>query len=73
MEGEKFFIKLKYKNRVGDTSVRALSNYQLITIEEDGSKSQYLTGYCHLRKQDRTFRLDRIEKLEVLNLNYVKE
>jgi predicted DNA-binding transcriptional regulator YafY len=30
----------------------------------------YLVGYCHLRKAPRTFRVDRMQKLSVLNQTF---
>jgi hypothetical protein len=34
------------------------------------SEDWYLTGYCHLRQSVRTFRLSRIERLEILKVTF---
>ncbi len=35
--------------------------------------NDYVESYCHLRQDFRTFRIDRIESIEVLNLPHEKE
>jgi len=58
-----------------EESVRTVSNVQLsinaLTEEHILSyrlDSNYLTAYCHKRKEQRTFRFDRIGEIEVLDL-----
>jgi predicted DNA-binding transcriptional regulator YafY len=57
-------VKLSYYTPGTDTlSVREVSPYRF-TFDEGG---WYLTGYCHLRKDKRTFRLDRITSIELMD------
>jgi predicted DNA-binding transcriptional regulator YafY len=56
-------IKLSYYTPLKDTvSERVVSPYRF-TFDEGG---WYITGYCHLREDKRTFRLDRIQSIELL-------
>ncbi len=57
-------VKLSYDTPGRDRlSVREVSPYRF-TFDEGG---WYLTGYCHLRKAKRTFRLDRITSIELMD------
>lgn len=56
-------LKLSYYTPLKDTlSEREVSPYRF-TFDEGG---WYLSGYCHLREEKRTFRLDRIKSIELL-------
>lgn len=56
-------VKLFYYTPLKDTlTEREVSPYKFVF--EDGG--WYLTGYCHLRKEKRIFRLDRIKSIELL-------
>ena len=68
----KNFIRLEYKNHYDILTIRTLDNFEVITIQDDGNQIQYLNGYCYLRKENRIFRIDRIQKLEVLDAKYVE-
>lgn len=57
-------VKLSYYTPLNDTlSKREVSPYRF-TFDEGG---WYLVGYCHLREEKRTFRLDRIKSIELLD------
>lgn len=63
----KHHIRIKYKNRHDELSVRTLWNYDL--IKGGASKtSKYLIGFCGLRLEERTFKIDRIQSVEELIL-----
>ncbi len=68
------FIRIHYHN--GKASIRTLKDFDFSYLEmfnEEGEEIkpfELLKGYCHRKNKIRTFRLDRIEKVEVLNLHY---
>jgi hypothetical protein len=65
------FIRIKYKNRNDKISLRTLKNYKVHKAKnEDDEDIFYLTGYCSHRKDERTFRSDRIQKLQILDLQF---
>lgn len=49
-------IRLEYDSIESGTTIRKIEPYFMIFIE----RAFYFVGYCHLRKEMRTFRLDRI-------------
>ena len=57
-----YLIKLDYINADDKKSQRTVEPFALINT----MKSWLLVAYCHLRQEFRFFRLDRIEKLEIL-------
>jgi uncharacterized protein YodC (DUF2158 family) len=65
---DKNYLRIKYRNLNDKITIRTLSSLEITADKEDGK--HYLTGYCHLRCEKRTFRVDRIQKMQVLNLNY---
>lgn len=56
-------IVCEYRNQKGEQSQRRIDP---IVIELRGKK-HYLRGWCHINKEVRAFRLDRIISLEILN------
>jgi predicted DNA-binding transcriptional regulator YafY len=54
-------IKLTYDSIQSGVSTREIEPYFMIFIE----KAFYFVGYCHLRKELRTFRTDRIKNIEL--------
>jgi predicted DNA-binding transcriptional regulator YafY len=58
-----YLIKLDYINADSKKSKRTVEPFALINTVE----SWLLVAYCRLRKEFRFFRLDRIEKLEILS------
>ncbi len=52
-----------YHPEMHETKVRIISPHHLFYSEG----GWYLSGYCHLRKESRTFRLDRIKEIELLD------
>jgi len=57
--GKDLFIK--YMDKDGETSERWITPKEVLGL----SDYLYLQAYCHTRQADRTFRLDRIMKIEV--------
>ena len=55
-------IEIKYKKYGGEISRRKVSNIEESDVFGDG----YISGYCHLRDEDRTFRIDRVQSVRVL-------
>ncbi len=62
------YIRIKYKNRNDEVSVRTVEKYKIETIEVGEEKIVCLVGYCKLRKEKRIFRIDRIQTFQELNL-----
>ncbi len=62
----KAYLRIKYQSRTGKISNRTLKDYVLVNIEEGTKQVAYLRGYCMTRKAIRNFRIDRIEKMQVL-------
>lgn len=61
--GEK--IKITYENFNGEIRERILSNIQLTDeFDEYGYNNQHIKAYCHLRNEERSFKIDRITKIE---------
>jgi len=58
-----YLTRIAYANAQGKTSQRMIEPFALISAME----SWMLIAYCHLRKDFRFFRLDRISKLEILS------
>jgi len=56
-------LLLKYIDRDGEQTERWVTPMQVLGL----SDYIYLRGYCHLRKSERTFRLDRIVSMSVEN------
>ncbi|MDH7460857.1 WYL domain-containing protein [Chitinophagaceae bacterium 26-R-25] len=67
---ESSYLRLQYKNRNDQVTVRTIKDYQLHEFEEGEKKIAIVTGYCFLRHENRTFRLDRIQNLQELNLKF---
>lgn len=64
------FIRFKYKNRNDQLSNRTISKFELITVKEGHLSVTYLVGYCYLRQEKRTFRIDRIQSIQMLALTF---
>lgn len=66
--GQRQQVHLRYQSFGGDDSERAFDPYGI--VYNDGY--WYTTGYCHLRGDLRTFRLDRIVALEPLKSTFTR-
>lgn len=58
-------VKIKYTNKEGIATSRLIEPFALLSAE-----NWYLIAWCRLRKEFRFFRLDRIQKMEVLLENF---
>jgi predicted DNA-binding transcriptional regulator YafY len=62
-------VKLSYRSYEGTTTQRKVDPYGVT-----GWRGHwYLVGYCHLRRDYRTFRLDRVQQADVLTETFAKE
>lgn len=61
----KNYIRIKYKDRNDNVTFRTIKDFKI-----DENEQLYLIGYCLLRNAERSFNLDRIQFLEILNLKY---
>lgn len=60
-------IKILYENFNGEASERELSNLKLTDDFNDfGYEKQHIKGFCHLRNEERSFKIDRIKKIEII-------
>jgi hypothetical protein len=64
------YIRIKYKNRNEQLSVRTLKNYRIAEGQEEGGKVTYLVGFCLLRREERTFKINRIQNYQELELGF---
>jgi hypothetical protein len=54
-------VEITYQNREGEPSERRITPIHMYRM----NGTYYLKGYCHLRDEGRTFRLDRIDRLSI--------
>ena len=62
-------VWFNYTQHEGYKSIRAVLPHR--TFHKN--YHNYLTGYCYLREERRTFRIDRIENLEIINKNEIPD
>ncbi|WP_338793961.1 YafY family protein [Bernardetia sp. MNP-M8] len=58
-------VKIEYINKEGIITKRLIEPFALLS-----SENWYLVALCRLRKEFRFFRLDRIQKMEILSENF---
>ena len=56
-------IEFYYSNYNGEASKRTVSNVDY----SDEFGSEYISGYCHLREEDRTFKIQRMSSVKVVS------
>ncbi|MBK7042027.1 MAG: WYL domain-containing protein [Bacteroidetes bacterium] len=66
----KSYLRLQYKNRNERVTIRTLRDYKIQEFTENEKKVFLFTGYCILRKDQRTFRLERIQNLQELDIAF---
>lgn len=60
-------ILIKYRKFNGEVSRRRLSNIAYNnSFEEEGFHNDHIKGYCHMRREERTFKIDRIISIEIV-------
>ena len=57
-------VKIKYEKYNGETSIRELS--QLQVSNEYSSDEKHIKAYCHLRNEERNFKISRIRSIEII-------
>lgn len=61
-------VKILYENFNGETSERILSDLQFTDEFNDfGYNHQHIKAYCHLRKEERNFKIERIRAISAVN------
>lgn len=55
-------VKIKYRNFQGEASERTV-DVQCIYGDKESNLPSHIDGYCHKRKERRTFRLDRVDEI----------
>lgn len=61
-------IKIKYQKYDGEVSSRELSNIAYNnSFEEDGFYNAHIKGFCRLRNEERTFKIDRILSASIID------
>ena len=65
-------VEISYQNYDQNNSIRQISNieYSNEFQKKDKNNHQYISAYCHLRKETRTFKLNRIEKIRFVENAY---
>lgn len=69
-EEKKALLRIEYINKNGKLSFKTLKSYKIFNFLEGEKSILYLSGYCLSKKEERTFRLDRVQNLAILDLNY---
>lgn len=60
-------IKILYENFNGETSERKLSDVKMTDeFNSFGYDEQHIKAYCHLRNEERSFKINRIKKIELI-------
>ncbi len=60
-------IKIQYENLDGEVSERELSNIQITDdFNSFGYDKQHIKGFCHLRNEERSFKISRIKNIELI-------
>lgn len=60
-------IRISYQNFNGENSSRILSKLEYNNeFESEGYSNDHIKAYCHLREEDRTFKISRIISVEIL-------
>ncbi len=58
-------VNIQYVNKEGKATSRTIEPFSILSAE-----NWYMIAWCHLRQEFRFFRLDRIEKMEILTDNF---
>jgi len=65
------YLRIKYSKGKNEETTRTLSKFKLVNMNNaKGELTDYLIGYDHLRKANRTFLVKRIKSLKILKLNF---
>lgn len=61
-------VRLSYRSARGEVTERLFDPYGVVAHEG----VWYTVGYCHLRKEERLFRLDRVQRIEVTSDSFLR-
>jgi len=64
------YVRIRYKNRNDQISIRTIMIFNVVEVNENGTLLKYLIGFCLLRQENRHFRIDRIQSLQVVILSH---
>ncbi|MFS2185596.1 WYL domain-containing protein [Mucilaginibacter sp. Mucisp84] len=67
---ERCYLRINYLNRNDQLTYRTVKKMLLVTVKENKEEVTYMIADCLLRMDKRTFRVDRIQSAQLLNLNY---
>lgn len=60
-------IEISYRNFDGTSTIRRISNIKYNNkFRVEGYKDDHIDGYCHLRNEERTFKIARINDIKIL-------
>jgi len=60
-------VKILYEKFSGEESERELSNLSISNeFDEFGYENDHIKAYCHLRNEERSFKINRIKKIELI-------
>jgi predicted DNA-binding transcriptional regulator YafY len=60
--------RLRHRAQHGEVTVREVNPYGVAVVR--GARGWYLHAWCHLRQARRTFRIDRIDRVDVLSATF---
>ena len=74
----KSYLRIKYKNINDKVTYRTIRDYTCVEVfgkvelSDVGKRKvyRYLVGYCCSKKEERTFKVNRILRIEELNIKY---
>jgi predicted DNA-binding transcriptional regulator YafY len=69
-QGTDNYVRIHYKNRLDKFSIRSIKATNL--IHNANSNIVFVTAFCESKEEDRTFRIDRIQQAEILELKFQK-
>jgi hypothetical protein len=64
------YVRIKYKNRNDEISIRTIKEYNVVEGMESDGKHIYLIGFCMLRQAKRVFKISRIQNIQQLAIGY---
>jgi hypothetical protein len=60
--------RIEYTDLKGKKSVREISNVRITREQDDfGVRFEHIKAFCHTRNEDRTFKVERINKVELID------
>ncbi|RYX85385.1 WYL domain-containing protein [bacterium] len=66
----KYYIRIKYKNRNDKVSTRTLKDYSIFNVGDIDKPLSYLTAFCISKDAERTFNINQVQQIQILNLKY---